>query len=119
MNRKFLWGFVLIPLALIGLVDSIRRNNWTEFRETAPMMDLSMFKICDYNIKVAQARFGMSYKPKTCSEIKTSTPAMFKASEIIYEGNNVVGIRGQSLEGQLYQVDTRDKRMIRVVPVDR
>ena len=119
MNRKFLWGCVLIPLAVVGLIDSLR-NNPPELRETAPILTLGLFKICATNIAISRAQLGEDYKPKSCRTIKEVAPALFKDSEIVYEGNKVIAIRGQTLDDEKwYQVDTRDDRFLKVVPVNR
>ena len=119
MNRKFLWGFVLIPLAVVALIDNLR-NDPPQLRETAPTLTLGLFKICATNIAISRSQLGEDYKPKSCRTIKGIAPVFFKDSEIVYEGNKVVAIRGQTLDdGKWYQVDTRDDRYLKVVPVNR
>jgi hypothetical protein len=119
MDRKFLWGFVLIPLAIVAVIDNLR-NDPPQLRETAPTLTLGLFKICATNIAISRRQLGEAYKPKSCRTIKGIAPVFFKDSEILYEGNKVIAIRGQSIDDEKwYQVDTRDDRYIRVVPVNR
>ncbi len=125
MDKRFLWGFVLVPLALVGFFEGIRLNR-SEPVETAPMLVLSDFQRCHLMVKYSLTKEGAKFFPRTCKEARdlfattgTTLPLMLANTEIEYDQGKVVTIRGQTSEGLWYQVDTRYGRNLKVVPVTR
>jgi hypothetical protein len=120
MNRNLLWGVVLIPLALIGIAESFRMNSAGNV-QTAPTLVLQVFKNCDMLLQTqrSMSKLGMKYQPKTCTEVDPILATQLPQSEIEYERNQVVTMRGKTVDGNWYQVDLRDANTIKVVPVDR
>jgi hypothetical protein len=125
MNKRFLWGFVLVSLALVGVIEGIRLNH-SEPVETAPMLVLSDLQRCHLMVQYSLKKQGAKFFPRTCRQARDiyatshmAIPLMLAATEIEYDQGKVVTIRGQTSEGRWYQVDTRDGRNLKVVPVTR